>query len=75
MAASKHAPGTFCWFECGSKDPGKAKTFYIQLFGWTANDVPRPGDSNVYTLDHQVTKGHVEEGNAERLPAPANASP
>jgi len=44
-------PGTFCWFVCGSTDAAKAKKFYAGLFGWTAMDVPMPGESGGnYTL-------------------------
>lgn len=39
-----HAPGTFCWFECGTTDLAAAKSFYTKLFGWNAVDVPMPGD-------------------------------
>lgn len=50
MGSSKHAPGTFCWFECGTKDAAKAKSFYVQLFGWEAVDVPMPDGKGSYTL-------------------------
>jgi hypothetical protein len=46
-----HAPGTFCWFECGTTDAVKAKNFYSGLFGWKAVDVPMPGGmEGNYTL-------------------------
>ena len=45
-----HAPGTFCWFECGSTDVAKARAFYTQVFGWTAVDQPMPGGAGAYTL-------------------------
>jgi predicted enzyme related to lactoylglutathione lyase len=45
-----HAPGSFCWFECGTSDAAKAKPFYAKLFGWTLEDAPMPGDAGVYTL-------------------------
>ena len=35
---TSHSPGTFCWIELGTSDPGGAKTFYAQLFGWTVNE-------------------------------------
>lgn len=44
MSDAKHVPGTFSWFECGSRDAAAAKTFYTRLFGWTAEDRPLPGD-------------------------------
>lgn len=50
MAKSTHAPGNFCWFECGSTDAAKSKSFYTQLFGWQSKDVPMPGDCGTYTL-------------------------
>lgn len=46
-----HAPGMFCWFECGSTNAAVAKTFYEKLFGWTAVDKPMPGmEGAVYTI-------------------------
>ena len=39
-----YAPGTFSWFECGTTDAAAAKEFYTKVFGWTAVDVPMPGD-------------------------------
>jgi uncharacterized protein len=50
MAASVHAPGTFCWFECGSKHAARAKAFYPAVFGWQAVDVPMPGGGGNYTV-------------------------
>ena len=51
MAQPSHAPGTFCWFECGTTDAAAAKKFYTELFGWTTMDVPMPGDAQGhYTL-------------------------
>ena len=44
MPTTPHSPGTFCWFECGSRDAAAAKAFYTGLFGWTAEDRPMPGD-------------------------------
>jgi predicted enzyme related to lactoylglutathione lyase len=50
MAKPNHPAGTFCWFECGSKDAAKAKPFYTQLFGWNAADMPMPGGGGTYTI-------------------------
>ncbi len=36
----RHAPGTFCWVDLATTDPGAAKGFYTAVFGWTAADVP-----------------------------------
>lgn len=44
-----HQPGTFCWVELGTSDGPAARTFYTQLFDWTANDTPIDGGM-VYTI-------------------------
>lgn len=44
-----HTPGTFCWLDLGTTDPGKAKEFYCRLFGWVAQDIPM-GDNSFYTM-------------------------
>ena len=44
------ATGTFCWFECGSTDAAKAKSFYTQLFGWDTADASMAGGMGHYTL-------------------------
>lgn len=36
----RHAPGTFCWVDLATTDPGAAKGFYTTVFGWTAEDLP-----------------------------------
>ena len=43
------APGIFCWFELGTSDAAAAKTFYGELFGWTATDTPA-GPDMIYTI-------------------------
>ena len=43
-----YAPGSFCWAELATSDPVAAKSFYSELFGWTAVDNPMP--QGVYTL-------------------------
>jgi uncharacterized protein len=54
MATMKNpqGPGTFCWYELASRDPAAAKTFYHELFGWKANDLPMPdgGPGGTYTI-------------------------
>lgn len=51
MTTPPHAPGSFCWFECGTTDAEVSKKFYTELFGWNAVDVPMPGDvGGNYTL-------------------------
>ena len=45
------APGTFCWNEVASPNLDASKEFYCQLFGWTAEENPMPGDGpGVYVL-------------------------
>jgi uncharacterized protein len=44
-----YAPGTFCWADLGTSDPGRAKRFYTALFGWTADDRPS-GPDTVYSI-------------------------
>jgi predicted enzyme related to lactoylglutathione lyase len=38
----------FVHIELNSSDPGKARTFYQQLFNWKLDDVPMPGGT--YTM-------------------------
>jgi len=45
-----HVPGSFCWFECGTRDAAAAKAFYTRLFGWGAVEVPMPGMDRSYTM-------------------------
>lgn len=44
----KHKAGSFCWMELATTDPGAAKQFYSNLFGWTYFDNPM-GPDEVYT--------------------------
>ncbi len=46
---ASYEPGTFCWVELSTTDPDAAKSFYGELFGWTAEDNPVPGDG-VYSM-------------------------
>jgi predicted enzyme related to lactoylglutathione lyase len=41
--------GSFCWLELGTSDTKSAKTFYSNLFGWTAEDMPM-GPDMTYTM-------------------------
>jgi predicted enzyme related to lactoylglutathione lyase len=41
--------GSFCWIELATTDQKAAKTFYSDLFGWTAQDVPM-GPGMIYTI-------------------------
>ncbi len=44
-----HAPGTFCWVELGTTDPGAAKKLYSELFGWTWLEFDM-GENGVYHI-------------------------
>jgi predicted enzyme related to lactoylglutathione lyase len=46
---NSHAPGSFCWIELGTTDQVAAKSFYGDLFGWKADDVPM-GPTDFYTM-------------------------
>jgi predicted enzyme related to lactoylglutathione lyase len=59
MTEINHAPGSFCWFECGTTDSAAAKKFYTELFGWSVEDHPMPGGmEGHYTIlrlgEHEV---------------------
>jgi uncharacterized protein len=41
---TQYTPGTFSWADLASTDPDAAKSFYANLFGWVAEDVPIPDD-------------------------------
>ena len=46
---TKYTPGSFSWTDLTTTDPDAAKTFYGQLFGWQAQDIP-VGDDMVYSI-------------------------
>lgn len=60
-----HAPGTVCWAELGTTDPGAAAGFYRALMGWEATEVP-VWDDGTYTLFQQ---DGLDMGGAYRLMA------
>jgi len=41
--------GSFCWLELGTTNQNAGKSFYSNLFGWTAEDMPM-GPSMTYTM-------------------------
>lgn len=47
MESQVNGPGSFCWVELGSSDAPAARTFYMDLFGWTVEEDPM-GDSPPY---------------------------
>lgn len=46
---TQHEPGTLSWADLSTTDPGDAKRFYGELFGWEFDDLP-VGDGVVYTM-------------------------
>ena len=43
--------GRFIWYELMTTDPAAAKRFYGDVVGWTAQDMPTPGDEGMtYTI-------------------------
>ena len=68
-----YAPGTFCWVDLATTDAEGAKTFYCELFGWEADDMPagegmtyamlRVGDDYVGGL-YEMDAGQREAGEA-----------
>jgi predicted enzyme related to lactoylglutathione lyase len=44
-----YTPGTFCWTELAAADQPAARDFYMELFGWEAEDRP-VGDGVVYSM-------------------------
>jgi uncharacterized protein len=46
---TKYTPGTFSWTDLTTTDPDAAKTFYGELFGWSAIDNP-VGEGMVYSM-------------------------
>jgi uncharacterized protein len=46
---TNYTPGTFSWVELATTDQPAAKSFYMELFGWDANDVPMD-DGSAYSM-------------------------
>ena len=43
--------GSFCWYELATNNADACKKFYGELFGWTFEDTPMPGDQGgTYTM-------------------------
>jgi predicted enzyme related to lactoylglutathione lyase len=63
---SKH--GQFSWNELATTDPGAAKQFYTEMFGWQTQDLPMP--QFTYTV---VTAKGEESGQGGIMPIPPNA--
>jgi uncharacterized protein len=46
---TQYTPGTFCWADLTTTDQDAAKSFYGELFGWQATDLP-VGEGAVYSM-------------------------
>ena len=46
---TNYTPGTFSWVDLSTTDQPAAKSFYAELFGWDANDIPM-GDGSAYSM-------------------------
>ena len=44
-------PGTFCWFECTTREDEASIAFYTALFGWTTSAMDM-GPAGTYTIFH-----------------------
>lgn len=47
---SEYTPGTFSWAELTTTDQDDAKSFYGDLFGWDADDIPM-GEGAYYSME------------------------
>ena len=54
---NKHAPGNFCWVELATTDQSAAQSFYSEIFGWSADNIPI-GPNEVYTI-FQLEERHA----------------
>ena len=46
---TEYTPGTFSWADLTTPDQSAAKSFYGELFGWEAEDLPI-GDDVFYSI-------------------------
>ncbi len=46
---TQHLPGTFCWVELGSIGQNATRSFYTELFGWSAHGQEMPTHTGLYT--------------------------
>ena len=52
MTTDRYPPGTFCWADIATTDMAGARSFYMDLFGWTAEDFETDG-TVTYTIFRQ----------------------
>ncbi|MFG2755359.1 VOC family protein [Streptomyces wuyuanensis] len=57
--------GEISFFELGAADPGKARIFYGNLFGWTFEDVP---GGTGFAITTPTVPGGVHGDDAEAVP-------
>src|SRR5262249_37039103 len=48
-AIDRHSPGEFCWVEVVTTDQPAAQSFYGQIVGWSAENIP-VASNEVYTI-------------------------
>lgn len=57
---TQYAPGTFSWTDLTTTDQDSAKSFYAEVFGWEAEDLPVPaedgGEGMVYSMQKKNGK-------------------
>ena len=70
MADAMTTHGAFSWNELLTTDPGAAKEFYTQLFGWTTEEWPM-GDYNYLV----VKVGGESRGGIMTIPEAAKGMP
>ncbi|MCY3833722.1 MAG: VOC family protein [Chloroflexi bacterium] len=49
VKVTEHAHGDFSWVDNSSSDPAAAIAFYMELFGWSKNEIPI-GEGMTYTV-------------------------
>lgn len=68
-AERNDVPGACCWFELGSPDLGKSKSFYSDAFGWTAIPSAKSDSYWMLYLDDILVAGMYAAGpSAENNP-------
>ncbi len=70
MTFDTAATGRFCWLDLAATDADRAKTFYREMFGWTADEQAAGG--GLFTLlrqagqdigsIYQLNRAHLEHG-------------
>ncbi len=61
-------PGTFCWNELLAANPGKAKQFYTQLFGWSTEEMPGGMNYTIFKQDGKSIGGLMARPNPQAPP-------